>query len=98
MSKIPYSSMSISELIKCFEKTCLEQYDTYITDNREVYNRTYKIQSDITDELKSRGPDARRRLLVLLKHGNPQVPSSRQMRLSGGARGGEEVPARPRSG
>ena len=73
MNETPYSSMSINELIKRFENTCLEQYDTYITDDRDVYNKNYEIQVAITNELKSRGPAARRSLLVLLQHENPQV-------------------------
>jgi hypothetical protein len=73
MNETPYSGMSIDQLIKRFEETCLEQYETYITDDRDVYNKNYEIQTEITNELKSRGPVARRSLLTLLKHENPQV-------------------------
>jgi hypothetical protein len=73
MNETPYSSMSIDELIKRFENTGLEQYDTYITEDRDVYKKNYDIQVAITNELKSRGPNARRSLLVLLRHENPQV-------------------------
>jgi hypothetical protein len=73
MIETSYSAMSIDELIKRFENTCLEQYDTYITDDLGVYHRNFDVQIAITDELKFRGPDARRSLLRLLKHKNPQV-------------------------
>jgi hypothetical protein len=73
MNETLYSGMSINELIETFRNTCLEQYDTYITDDRDVYNNNYNIQTEITNELRSRGPDARRSLLALLTHENPQV-------------------------
>lgn len=65
--------MTVSELIEIFENTCLVQYDTYITDDFELYNRNYAIQANIVDELKARGVAERKSLLALLNHENPQV-------------------------
>ena len=73
MMKTGYSSMEIDELLKRFEKACLEQYDTYITDDFDKFNANFQILVSITDELKARGPDARRSLLPLLSNNNRQV-------------------------
>ncbi|WP_113888764.1 DUF2019 domain-containing protein [Roseiarcus fermentans] len=73
MKEIDYSSKSTSELIKIFEQACLEQYDTYITDDLETYDRNYDIQKLVTKELAFRGQSDRRSLLALLSHENPEV-------------------------
>jgi hypothetical protein len=41
MSKISYSSMTIDELPRRFEKACLEQYETWITDDIDKYNADF---------------------------------------------------------
>ncbi|WP_170153114.1 DUF2019 domain-containing protein [Roseiarcus fermentans] len=73
MTESPYASVSVGELVKRFEETCLEQYDTYVTGDINLYNSGYDTQVDIVKELTFRGPDARRSLMVLLTHENPQV-------------------------
>jgi hypothetical protein len=73
MSELNYSAMSIEELLKHFEDACLEQYDTWITDDIEKFNEEYWILVAVKDELKARDPPARRSLLRLLSHENPQV-------------------------
>jgi len=73
MSKTVYSSMLIDELLKRFESACLEQYETYITDDLAKFKRNFQIQVKIRNELKARGPEARRSLLRLLSHDNHQV-------------------------
>src|SRR6185437_3381877 len=73
MSNVNYSAMSIDELVKRFEEACLEQYDTYITDDREKSSKNFWILVSIKDELKARGPERRRALLRLLRHDNPHV-------------------------
>jgi RNase P protein component len=65
--------MSIDELLKRFEDACIEQYDTYVTDDTKKRNENFWILVAIKEELKARGPDARRALLRLLSHDNPQV-------------------------
>lgn len=73
MSKINYSAMAIDQLLKRFEQACLEQYDTYITGSSKKFNTNFRVLVSITDELKIRGVEARRSLLQLLSHENPQV-------------------------
>jgi len=73
MSEVFFSAMSIDQLLKRFEEACLEQYDTYITDDLEKFETNFRILVSIKDELKARGPEARRALLRLLRHDNPHV-------------------------
>ena len=73
MNLAPYASLSIEELLNGFEMACLLQYETDITDDVDTYNREYKVLAEITDELRSRGPSARRQLLRLLSNSNKQV-------------------------
>jgi hypothetical protein len=73
MRKTDYSSTATDELLKRFEKACLEQYDTYITNDISKFKVNFQILVAITDELKARGPEARRSLLRLLSHDNRQV-------------------------
>ena len=54
-------------------EACLEQYDTYITNDIGKFNANFQILELITDELSARGPQARRCLLRLLSHDNRQV-------------------------
>jgi hypothetical protein len=74
MSNMAYSQMSIDELLDRFTSACLAQYDTWVfPDEIEISNQQFWILVAIKDELKSRGPQARRSLLRLLNHENPQV-------------------------
>ena len=73
MSVAGYSALSIDELLRQFEKSCLIQYDTYINDDLDTYNREFRTLVDIKNELQSRGPLARRALLCLFGNGNKQV-------------------------
>src|SRR5579872_4968053 len=67
------STVSVDDLLKRFEEVCIEQYDTYLTDDIEKYNKDFEILVSIKDELKARGSEARRALLRLLSNDNPQV-------------------------
>lgn len=73
MAETNYSATSVDDLLKRFEEVCIEQYDTYITDDLEKYNKDFEILVSIKDELKARGSEARRSLLRLLTNENPQV-------------------------
>ena len=73
MSNASYGSFSIDNLINQFEKSCLIQYDTYITDDLDTYSREYRTLVDIINELQSRGLPARRELVRLLSSSNKQV-------------------------
>lgn len=74
MSSVSYSRMSIDQLLDSFTSACLAQYDTWVfPDEIEASNQQFWILVAIKDELKSRGPEARRSLVRLLNHENPQV-------------------------
>jgi hypothetical protein len=73
MSELNFSSMTIDELLKRFAEACLKQYDTFLTYDTEKFNDEYDILVAVKDELQARGPQARRSLLRLLSHENPQV-------------------------
>ena len=73
MSGANYSSFSIDVLLRQYEKSCLFQYDTYIYNDYDTYNREFQTLVDIKDELQSRGPLARRALLRLFGNSNKQV-------------------------
>jgi hypothetical protein len=73
MSELNYSQMSIDELLARFEGACLKQYDAFLTYDIETINANFWILVAIKDELKARGLQARRSLLRLLSHENPQV-------------------------
>jgi len=68
-----YSSKSIEELLAIFEHACLEQDETYISDNRKKFKRYFWINVAVVKELAARAGDARRALLVFFNHENPQV-------------------------
>lgn len=73
MNDAPYSALSIEDLLKQFEQACLIQYDTFLNDDLDTYNREYKKLDEIKDELNSRGASARRALLRLFVSSNKQV-------------------------
>ena len=73
MKNVNYSEMAIDQLLKRFEQACLEQYDTYITGKTKKRNVNFRILVSIKNELNARGVEARRSLLRLLGHENPQV-------------------------
>jgi hypothetical protein len=73
MISVNYSAMTIDHLLKLFEEACLAQYDTYVTGEVTKRNINFRILVSIKDELKARGVEARRSLLRLLSHENPQV-------------------------
>ena len=55
MSNNVYSSLSIDELLRIYERSCLIQYETDITDDIDLYNREFRTLVNIKDELQSRG-------------------------------------------
>lgn len=73
MIKVNYSEMTIDQLLKRFEQPCLEQYNAYLTNDVKKINANFRVLVSIKDELKARGVEARRSLLQLLNHENPQV-------------------------
>jgi Domain of unknown function (DUF2019) len=74
MSDITYPKMSIDELLESFESACLAQDETlFFPEDIKLYNEKMTVLVDIMHELKARGPEARRSLLRLLSHDNPQV-------------------------
>jgi hypothetical protein len=66
-------SKTIPELLTTYRNVCLAQYDTYITGNTNKRNKLFGVLLSITRELKRRGVEERRSLLILLQDKNPQV-------------------------
>ena len=50
MSVSGYSALSLDQLLLQFEKSCLIQYDTYINDDLDTYNREFRTLVDIKKE------------------------------------------------
>lgn len=77
MSVDKLSEMTNQELAKQITVLSLSQYETTYEedDSRAVpeYNRLYKAIDAISDVLRARGLGARRALIPLLQHANPQV-------------------------
>jgi hypothetical protein len=69
-----YAAMSIDQLLGVFEDACLAQDETlFFPEDTKIYNEKTAVLMDILQELKARGPEARRSLLRLLSHENAQV-------------------------
>ena len=73
MTDVNYSSVSVDDLLKNFERACLNQYDTYLHRDITRFNNEFQILVDIKNELQSRGAEARRALIRLLNNKNKQV-------------------------
>jgi hypothetical protein len=73
MSPYVDEAASIARLVEIFSDICLEQYDTYMTGDVDYRNRLFRVLVLVKDELNARGPEARRSLLRLLSHPDPQV-------------------------
>ena len=73
MKKPSFQSQSIPELIAAYERIGIEQYDAIEDDKTSLYNKLYKLQRDIMNELIFRGFDARAQITKFLDHPNIQV-------------------------
>ena len=73
MKKVNYPTLSINELLTLFRSACLRQDGTYLTGDTKSYKNDFEILLRIKEELKARGPDARRSLLQLFGDDNPHV-------------------------
>ena len=73
MKKPSLQSQSVAELIAAYERIGIEQYDAIEDDKISLYNKIYKLQRDIMNELISRGFDARAQITKFLDHPNIQV-------------------------
>lgn len=73
MNTADYSSLTVDDLVGQFANACLDQYETYITDDLEKFKRNYLLLESIINELTVRGSGARRSLTRLLRHSNRQV-------------------------
>ena len=65
--------MSTNELLSRFIELGLAQDEALLDDNYTKYNRLYRQMSQIDDELRARGPEARLALTRLFDHPNLQV-------------------------
>lgn len=68
------STLTVEQLVKRFIAIALIMGDALEDDDKlPIYNREYAKIVDIGDELKARGPEARRALVPLYQHHDPQV-------------------------
>src|SRR5579875_3163997 len=63
----------LHELVSLFREYALKQQSVLLDSNTAAYNRLYEKMTAINDELKSRGMEARKSLLVLLDDENHRV-------------------------
>jgi hypothetical protein len=73
MSRDNLKHMSDAALISEFRGHALEQEAALLESNTARYNRLYKKIKSIDSELRARGPEARKALLVLLDDPNLRV-------------------------
>ena|SRR5579863_4583887 len=73
MSAEDLAALTDDELAQKFRALSLRQFECRYDDDQTMANRLYDEREKIAAILKSRGPEARRVLLPLLNHKNPQV-------------------------
>lgn len=73
MSKMPWSSMSTTQLVEQFAAIAREQDQAILANATAKYNRLYDRMADVVDELKSRPGDQRRELARLYEFPSMQV-------------------------
>jgi hypothetical protein len=65
--------MSVPELITRFVEIAMQQDNAAFEFDHKRYNKLYDKMDDIDNELRARGPAARRALMPLYEHPNLQV-------------------------
>ncbi len=73
MTKLDFASMSDRDLVDLFVQIGIEQDDSLNGPGVARYNRLFKQETALLDELKSRDGDRRTLLLALYNHQNMQV-------------------------
>jgi len=77
MSKDPQNNLTNEQLVARYTALSIQQYETVgeedVDARSQAYTRLYWETHAISDVLRSRGVEARRALIPLLQHSNPQV-------------------------
>jgi hypothetical protein len=73
MSKLKLENMTIDELLERFAELGVGQAEALLDDDFAKYNKLYGQMSDVNNELRARGTEARLALLRLFDHPNTQV-------------------------
>jgi hypothetical protein len=73
MSPNDLRSLNERQLVERFRHLALEQESALLDSNTRKYNRLYDKIEAIESELRARGPEARKSLLVLLEDSNLRV-------------------------
>lgn len=68
-----FKEMSVAELVARFVEIAIQQGDAAFEFDHKKYNALYDKMDQVDEELKVRGPDARRALIPLYEHPNLQV-------------------------
>ena len=70
--KMPsYREFTAEELLKAYEEIVMKQNDCFLKEDLTTFNRQYKIQEAIVDELRSRPGDQRELLAPFLDRREP---------------------------
>ncbi len=73
MKRLELGDMTIDQIIEEFARIGIEQDDAEIEGNTSRYNKLYRRIVLIDQELRARGPEARKALSQLYNHPNIQV-------------------------
>ncbi len=73
MNRIALDKMTVDQLVERFAEIGVPQYEADDRHDRAAYNKPYSEMDEVDQELRARGPDARRQLLRLYDHPNLQV-------------------------
>jgi 5'-3' exonuclease len=65
--------LTIEDLLQRFVDGALIQYETILDEDTKTFNRIFDRMVEVEEELKRRGPEARKSLLALYDHDNIQV-------------------------
>jgi len=82
MNKVDVRKLSDQALVNQFREYALDQESALLDSDTATYNRLYDKMKKIDLELRARGPQARRALLVLLDDPNLRVRYEAAMRCA----------------
>jgi hypothetical protein len=83
MKRRNIQQMTIDQLVERFAEIGIAQEQAILYDEHGKYNRLYKQMDAVDNELRARGPEARRSLLQLYSHPNAQVRLKAAVRTLG---------------
>lgn len=73
MRRLTLENLTLEQLLQRFVDGALMQYEAQLDNDIRKFNRIYDRMTEVEQELKRRGPEARKSLLSLYDHENIQV-------------------------